>query len=269
MTVYPPKPPGDEPKRASPRELYDRYAAAVAYVDVRLPTGDRSMGTAFHVGEGVFVTARHVVENVEIEAIATTVDRYEPNQSGLTRIAGREGRFDQVPAAEGRLTRGPFFHPDDSIDVAAFVVEGINCPSIPLGGHLDDWIDDDAFLLAEVLVLGYPPIPLSGRPVLLASRGEVNAVIDKYTGGHPHFIVSAMARGGFSGGPCLVEWGLVLGVVTEALSRAAAPTELGYLAAISVEPIYVCLAHHGILPACQKEGWDGLWDDRPAEPVAE
>src|SRR5258705_13992409 len=34
--------------------------------------GDESIGSAFQVGEGVFVTARHVVENVVIREIRST-----------------------------------------------------------------------------------------------------------------------------------------------------------------------------------------------------
>ena len=247
----------------SPRELFERYAPAVAYVSVELPNGDQAIGTAFHVGEGVFVTARHVVHGCTILEIATTVQRYVPDESGPVTIHGREGRYRWIPPAVGKVVRGPFFHPDGQIDIAALVVEGLDCPVIPLGSHLDDWLDDEAFTLAQVVVMGYPPVPQSKTPVLVTSRAEVNAVIDKYTGGHPQFIVSAMARGGFSGGPCLIEWDFTLGVVTESLVGAGAPSELGYLSIISVEPIYVCLAHHKILPADQKDGWEGFWDEDP------
>jgi len=44
------------------RELFQKYGAAVAYVEVESTTGERGLGSAFHVGEGVFVTARHVVD---------------------------------------------------------------------------------------------------------------------------------------------------------------------------------------------------------------
>lgn len=35
--------------------------------------------------------------------------------------------------------------------------------------------------------------------------------------------------------------------------------ELGWLNVIGVEPIYVCLADHKLLPDAQAEGWDGFW----------
>ncbi|MFH4782956.1 trypsin-like peptidase domain-containing protein [Vibrio diabolicus] len=209
------------------RELFKKYAAAVVYVNVELSNGDQSIGTAFHVGSGVFITARHVVDGTKILEVANTTDYYVP---------------------------------DESVDIAALIIEGIECPVIPLGSHLDDWINDEEFSLAQVVIMGYPPVPFSKEPTLISSRAEVNAVIDKYTGGHPHFIVSSIARGGFSGGPCLIEWNFALGVVTESLVECDGSPESGYMAVISIEPVYVCLSHHGIFPKEQAEGWNGFWD---------
>jgi hypothetical protein len=68
------------------------------------------------------------------------------------------------------------------------------------------------------------------------------------------------AKGGFSGGVAISEGGQVLGLITESLLAHGQPVELGYLAVITVEPIYVCLADHKLLPLTQAEGWDGLWN---------
>ena len=124
---------------------------------------------------------------------------------------------------------------------------------------MNNWLGQYELVLHQVLLLGYPPIPFSDHPVLVASAGEVNALIEKYTGGHPHFIVSSMARGGFSGGPALVAYNeadeqtgtAALGLVTESLNRNDQVTELGYTAVLTVEPIYDCLEKHGLLPTCQ------------------
>jgi S1-C subfamily serine protease len=245
----------------SPRELFEKYAPAVAYISVELPNGDQSIGSAFHVGDGVFVTARHVVDGNKILEIATTVERLLPDETGLISTNGVKETFRSIPPTPGRVIRGPLFHPDDSVDVAVLVVEGLECPIIPLGSHLDDWINDEAFTLAQVVVMGYPPVPLSRKPVLITSRAEVNAIIDKYIGPHPHFIISSMARGGFSGGPCLTEWEFALGVVTESLVKGESSVETGYMSVVSIEPVFVCLSHHGLLPSGQAEGWDGLWDN--------
>ena len=238
------------------REVYEMYAAGVAYVEVKTPSGAHSIGTAFHIGQGVFISARHVFEGNEILEIATTetsirfLDVDESEQVARFDITHFPG--------QGEIVKGPFYHPDPKIDVAAVIVEGINAPVIPLGDHLDDWLGTE-LVLREVVVLGYPPIPFSWKPNLIASKAEVNAIIDKYTGGHPHFILSAMARGGFSGGPAITDYGCTLGVVTESLLVNHQPLELGYMSVLSVEPIYVCLSHHNIVPDHIDKQWEGFW----------
>ena len=80
---------------------------------------------------------------------------------------------------------------------------------IPLGGHLDDWIGDE-LVLSRVVAFGHPKIPLSKEYVLVAVQGEINAVIDKYSCPHPHFVISSIARGDFSGGPVISEYDFLL-----------------------------------------------------------
>jgi hypothetical protein len=110
--------------------------------------------------------------------------------------------------------------------------------------------------------MGYPPIPFTREPTLVAVSCDVNAVVDLRTGktGQLHFILSATPRGGFSGGLAFGDDGLALGVVTQSLMLNHAVAELGFFAATSIESIFVCLQHHGILPECQKIGWQGRWD---------
>ncbi|MGO9899663.1 MAG: hypothetical protein ACLP0J_08205 [Solirubrobacteraceae bacterium] len=57
--------------RAIAIALYERYAGSVAAVEVRTSDGDLSMGSAFHIGEGLYATARHVAQN-EIVSMQTT-----------------------------------------------------------------------------------------------------------------------------------------------------------------------------------------------------
>jgi hypothetical protein len=100
--------------------------------------------------------------------------------------------------------------------------------------------------MSRVLLLGYPPIPFSKDPVLVAAEGEVNAVIDKHISPHPHFILSAVPRSGFSGGPAISEHGFLLGVLTESLGKGGEATESGFFAAISIEPLLALLHDNGI-----------------------
>lgn len=232
------------------RKLYETYAAGVAYVAVKTPEGDERIGTAFHIGEGVFITARHVVQGKEIVEIATTEDAV----AEVEKVEGARIMRITHPRGKGELVKGPLYHSDENVDVAALVVRGISAPTIPLGDHLDDWLGT-SLVLRPAMVMGYPPIPFSKEPTLVATMAEVNAIIDKYTGGHPHFILSAMARGGFSGGLAIADYGCALGVITEALGINGQPTELGYLAVLSVEPIYNCLSQHKIVPKAISEMW--------------
>lgn len=160
---------------------------------------------------------------------------------------------------KGKVVKGPFFHPDPTVDIAALIVEGIECPSIPLGGHLDDWLDT-GLVLYEVVIFGYPPIPFCLQPILVAARAEVNAIVDTYKGQHPQFIISAMARGGFSGGPAIMKGGCVLGVITESLNKNEDPPELGYLSVLTIEPIYTLLEHYKITPTQVVKEWEEAYE---------
>jgi len=66
---------------------------------------------------------------------------------------------------------------------------------------------------------------------------------------HPHFIISPLPRGGFSGGPVITSYGALLGVMTTSLVMVELPAELGYGAAISVEPLWGLLMDNHIYPA--------------------
>jgi hypothetical protein len=168
------------------------------------------------------------------------------------------------------VTEGPWFHATESIDIAVLRVRGMESGAhfVPLGDHLDDWIGNGDFELTETLVLGYPPIPFTRAPVLIAAASYVNAVVDLHLGGewHTHFLLSGVPRGGFSDGLALSGRGVALGVVTQSLINQVGPPELGYFAATSIGVVWECLVLSKMLPEAQKEGWDGLWDDVATTP---
>jgi hypothetical protein len=242
------------------KALYESYRGAMAYIEVKLPNGDISIGSSFHLGEGIFITAKHVVENNQIISMATTEHYYVHDENGKTTIHGDEQKYRSEFPKLLTIVKGPFFHTNELIDVGVLVCKEKDIIPIPLGGHLDDWINDSQFILAETVVMGYPPIPFADKPLLIAAKGEINAVVDKYNTPHPHFIISTMPRGGFSGGLCLIEWKFALGLIVESLVTNNRETELGFMSVISVEPIFDCLKHYGLLPQVQKEGWEGFWD---------
>ncbi|MDU8502447.1 hypothetical protein RYB01_25135 [Pseudomonas syringae] len=59
-------------KKVSLRTAYRKYCGAVAYIAVLDDSENEGIGSAFHVGEGIFVTAKHVVKGKKIKEIATT-----------------------------------------------------------------------------------------------------------------------------------------------------------------------------------------------------
>jgi hypothetical protein len=255
------------------RELFEKFAGTLAYVAVSGPDGSVGIGSAFHVGEGVFVTARHVVEGMEVTEVCMThrtFVRLDGEEAIHAKVFVRTADGSDVPVHRVcnkplQIAKGPFCHTNPVVDVAVFQVGEIDAktPFVELGDHLDDWLGTDDFVLSEALVFGYPPIPGTNEPHLVAARSEVNALVNMRHAPHVHFILSATPRGGFSGGLVVTEGGVALGVVTSSLVTNAAAAELGFFAVLSVEPIYGCLADSKLLPACQAARWDDMWNASP------
>lgn len=91
-------------------------------------------------------------------------------------------------------------------------------------------------VLSDILVVGYPPIPFTTVPSQVVTLGQINAVVRVRHSPVLHFIASAMARGGFSGGVALDQSGLAVALVTESLGQGDMPVETGYMSLLSIEP---------------------------------
>lgn len=254
------------------RILYARHASAMAYIDVRKPNGSRGIGSAFHVGNDIFVTARHVVENNEVLEIKVT----EPVGIGaeeyfgeVLKIENAKERAEQHETAWGsqkstlwkhwleplRIVEGPKYHDHPDVDVAVFRVEKThaNIGTVKLGVHFDDWIYRGLWHLSDAVVLGYPPIPMTNAPTLVAAKGEINAFVVPRHAPFVHFILSAMPRGGFSGGVAIHEDGDALGVVTSSFLDGDLPEQVGFFAVLSIEAIIHCLAINDLYPEFQRQ----------------
>jgi len=100
------------------RYNYGYYACAVAYVEIERPGGALHLGSAFHVGGGIFVTARRVVDGGKVRTLATTKPHRTPvnvNPSlGLDEWTSI-GPFSGEPS-------GPFLSDEDS-DVALLALD--------------------------------------------------------------------------------------------------------------------------------------------------
>jgi hypothetical protein len=234
------------------KKLHGELAHGVLYVEVEDASSDKHIGTAFHVGEGVFVTANHVVADKRVTAVGTNVTTFRTNPRKRTDPPSAPQEYVVYPRST--FTCEGVFTSKSGDDVALLrIPTAAHVPLFLLGTHLNELMGDE-MLLSRVLVMGYPPIPFADDAPLVSVVGEVNAISHKRETrearyganriggryrGHPHFIISSTARGGFSGAPAVHEHGYVLGLVTESLVEDnEQPLETGYMAVLSVEPIY-------------------------------
>ncbi|WP_405672465.1 serine protease [Streptomyces canus] len=253
-----------KPARSPQLPFYTLYSPCLLCVETQDVNGELGIGTAFHIGDGYLVTARHVIEGRQLTNLI-------PASDGTVSLDSAEVIFPSDPDVDLAVIKTDF-----SLD---YYMNAVNIwgrddvrkvDHIQIGGHLDDWIDN-GLILMKVVAFGYPPIPTSPGPQLVAVRGEVNSIVDPYVGSrHPLFIISPMARGGFSGGPVLTEDGWLLGVVTSSLLTNHSAPELGYGAALTVEPLWDLLYENRIFPASNadmmfelRDGWGLNEEDFP------
>jgi hypothetical protein len=209
------------------QETYTRAAGAVAFVTIIDGKGDEGIGSAFHIGQGIFVTARHVIDGVTVKEIATTKS---------ARLSEKTSGKD-TPPRRLEIVEGPYFGHND-LDLAVFRVDlgEAPLPAITVSQHTDASLSENDLVLSDILVIGYPPIPFTTLPSQVVTLGQINAVVRVRHSPVLHFIASATARGGFSGGVALDQSGTALALVTESLGQDDMPVEAGYMSLLSIEP---------------------------------
>jgi Trypsin-like peptidase domain len=268
------------------RRLYADHAHALAYVDVEKPNGDRNIGSAFHVGEGVFVTARHIVEGNKIvevkitEPVALNTREYFQevykgefsDEDARKHDAAWGGRslFHKHWLEPLEVVEGPSFAHNRELDVAAFRVRDVHHAAgvVKLGVHWDDWVIRSRSELSDAIVLGYPPIPMVNEPRLIAAKVEIHTWVVPRHIQRVHFIVSGTPRGGFSGGVAIHESGHALGVITSSFGKDNQPEQLGFFAVLSIEGIVECLAQNKLFPEFQRKHYESLLGFDPTSILA-
>jgi len=184
-----------------------------------------------------------VVENSTIIKIATT-------NAG---VRGSHGNYSAAfTAGEAKRIHRPYYHVNPNYDLAALRLDGLPAPQIPFLPIVDERFENK-LILRSVVVRGFPPIPGSRSPVLVCARAEVNATFVTYFDEQRVYVVSCLARGGFSGGPALTPPNHCLGVVTRAVLKYPLPEELGFMAVVGPLPILELLDHHRIMPQYLRE----------------
>jgi S1-C subfamily serine protease len=143
------------------QDLYHKYSVCMVRITVTTVGGEIATGAGFHIGDGWIVTARHVIEAGDI----SEVNPY---------------KFSDVVHVQDVILSS-----DETVDLAIlrtdfnlerymseqYQLAGVNRPwkedHIPIGGHFDDWLGDE-FILSKVLIMGYPIIPQSNAPNIVA-----------------------------------------------------------------------------------------------------
>ncbi len=114
------------------------------------------------------------------------------------------------------------------------------------------------YLLDNVLVMGYPPVPGTRDAVLVSSTGEVTAKANTYLHKYEQIYVNANIKGGSSGSPIINSFGNVIGIIIESardISNSGLPDELRFGTGITstdihemLESINSCLEIHKEMP---------------------
>ena len=161
--------------------------------------GDEDNGTAYYIGNNLFVTAAHCVNGLV--------------KFNLLKQEGDPFALKEVWFPAGQNT--------DDYDLAIVVTD-----EQPVFSPF--WLGDP-FVLDDVLTMGYPPIP-GINPLLTAETASVatfsqlqrKAVVGQVVGNAntyfnqlDYFLISARVKGGNSGGPVINNEGRVIGTVIQ------------------------------------------------------
>lgn len=160
--------------------------------------GDEDIGSAYYIGDNMFVTAAHCVNG--LKTMNLLLDDRCP-------IGLKEVWF--ANDVDPHLYDVAIIVTDDEVDV----------PTLRF---------DEAVVLDPVIVMGYPPIP-GMFPIQTTETATVGALIPhqksaigevvspskNYISNLDYFVINARVKGGNSGGPVINSWGKVIGTVVE------------------------------------------------------
>ena len=146
------------------------------------------------------------------------------------------------------LSEDDFCYESSTESDLAFIRLNADVPNIP-----KDIAFNSPKVMSKIVVLGYPAVPYTRSPSLVAQSGEVtgNVVVQlgEVTGnveefsGTDMFLFSCIAQPGNSGGPVIDEYGNIIGIVTENLNRSSSGKtgtqgwDLPFFAAVSANEI--------------------------------
>ncbi len=171
-----------------------RYSNSVFKIE-HIANGDSSIGTGFlYQNKNILITNAHCVDQAE------RINVYDVNDN---------------PIAYNKIAKS------EKYDLAAihFEKEFAADPLTPTS---------DVKILAEVVTIGYPSIPLTKLAYQVVHKGEINGFVEDYDG-QDYIVFSAKTSSGNSGSPLINKAGQVIGVVASELFEKEAFFEKGKL----------------------------------------
>ena len=172
-----------------PELLYHAVGNGVVQITGRNSHGDERAGTGIVVAAHTILTARHVVEDMQV------------HQEQLFQGAKCIVTDDNIKK-------------HDVQDVAFITVEQTLRPTSGLILH-------PPRVGQKVFILGYPPVPLVCSAPLVMHSGEVTTELVRLVNGERAFLYSATTRPGNSGGPIISADGYLLGLASKDLTMKA------------------------------------------------
>lgn len=187
--------------------IYTSFKKDVLPVIVKNKKGDIEMGTCFRFSTGI-LTAKHCIEAQEVSIEGFTAKQLQEYATLISK--------------------------DTNIDLAYIELQQ---PS--------RFVPGNANVLDEVLVMGYPKIPMfnafcaAERAAIssIPTKGAVSSLADQYIspGTGPLMLVTARIRGGNSGGPIINSNGQVVGVAFSEPMSKGNYDDMGYGVAYPID----------------------------------
>lgn len=178
---------------------YDKYLKSISFKanfwkpNNVLITDNNECGSGSFIGKNTIVTAKHVVEDLK----------------GTIIVQGEDGKLYNIQ----EIVK----HPNPDVDLATIL-------TVEPFGYFTYEIEENCSITEKVIVFGYPPIPLTSKPFLVANLGEISSLVDNYLDKTDCLILSCITRPGNSGGPILNESGKLVGVVIQNRQSKFAPS---------------------------------------------
>lgn len=161
--------------------LQEKLKANVIHITGITKQGDTGNGTGFLINRNTILTCKHVISDMIPD-------------DNLT-ILGEKYTYKVKKSEEY----------DISLLVLDKCIDSINCfPAF-----------NDANILDEVIIMGYPPIVGADKDYLLSQKGEVNSVVNDYLCKTTNLVLSSVTRPGNSGGPVISKNGYIVGMVLQ------------------------------------------------------